>query len=361
MENGHYLIPRELPELLSFVFPVFNEEAVLPILKRRMGELQGSLPCPMEMVFVNDGSRDGSTKFLIEWARTAPHVKVVHFSRNFGHQAATTAGLDYATGDAVVVLDADLQDPPELVIKMLELYTHGFDIIYAQRSTRAGESAWKRITAGAFYWIMRKFIHPDLPPDVGDFRLMSRDVVNAFRTVREGHRFIRGLVTWLGFNQTAIRFERPPRPAGYTKFSNAKMFRFALDAILSFSRTPLRVSAYVGLMVCLFGACIGGYTLALKLLHRDVVPGWPSILIIECLLGGSILISLGLLGEYVGRIYEEIKQRPLYIVSWGMNLKPEAGAVRRPALLDHRGKLVRDFEMHERDYQGEEGHHDHNY
>jgi dolichol-phosphate mannosyltransferase len=328
METTGNLIPRDSPRLISFVLPVFDEEEVLPILRQRILELKKHLPCELELIFVNDGSRDGSAKFLVNWARLDRRVKVLHFSRNFGHQAATTAGLDHANGDAIVVLDADLQDPPELVLEMLELYKEGYDVIYAQRSSREGETLFKRWTAGGFYWLMRRFVHKDLPENVGDFRLMSREVVQALCSLREGQRFIRGLVTWLGFNQTAIVFERPHRAGGRTKFSTVKMCRFALDGILSFSRTPLRASAYLGLFVCLFGLGVGAYTVFLKLFFKNIVPGWSSVIIVQALLGGSILISLGLIGEYIGRIYEEIKQRPLYIVSWALNIEKRTNTPR---------------------------------
>lgn len=320
VENDPLLIPRPLPKLLSLIFPVFNEEQVLPLLQQRLLTLAPKFPCPAEFIFVNDGSRDGTARFLVHWAKQDKRVKVLQFSRNFGHQAAVTAGLDHARGEALVIMDADLQDPPELVLEMLELYQQGYDVVYAQRQRRDGETLFKKLTAKGFYWLMRKFIHRDLPMDTGDFRLLSRDVAEAFRGIREGHRFVRGLVAWLGFQQTAVLFDRPPRPAGETKYSVWKMSRFAWDAIISFSRMPLSFAAALGSVTFLGGCLMGVYALYRKLVIHDSVPGWPTLVILQCLIGGVLLLCVGVLGEYVGRIYEEIKRRPLYIVKNTMNL-----------------------------------------
>jgi dolichol-phosphate mannosyltransferase len=310
-----HLVPRDNPSLLTFVIPAFNEEEVIPLLRRRLEALSAELPCEVEWVVVDDGSKDRTASLLFEWAEADPRLKVVEFARNFGHSAALTAGLDYATGDAVVVCDADLQDPPELVHEMLERYRQGYDVVFAQRTRRHGESAFKRASAAMFYWFMRTFVHRDLPANSGDFRLMSGAAVAAVREMREGSRFVRGMVTWIGFPQTPVYYERPPRAAGTTKYPFRKMLALAWDAILSFSNAPLRAAMYFGFAVFIVGTFIGLRVLVEALFFDPkVVPGWSTVVVLECLIGGAILFCLGMIGEYVGRIYEEIKQRPIYIV-----------------------------------------------
>ncbi|MCS6884760.1 MAG: glycosyltransferase family 2 protein [Acidobacteriota bacterium] len=310
---------RANPDLLSFVIPVYNEQEVLPLLYSRLCEIADKLPCPVEWVFVNDGSSDRSWSILAELAAKDTRVKVVDLTRNFGHQAALTAGLDYARGEAVVVIDADLQDPPELVFDMLERYREGYDIVYAQRVKRHGESWFKLITAELFYKIMKRYIHKDLPVNTGDFRLLSRAVVNAFAEMREYHRFLRGMSAWMGYKQIGVSFERQPRAAGHTKYTVRKMFRFAWDAILSFSTLPLRVSIYFGLGVIVFGMLYSIYAVARYFIYHDLVQGWASLVVLQCVIGGTILVCLGMIGEYIGRIYEEIKYRPLYMVYRTLN------------------------------------------
>lgn len=317
------LEPRPDPRLLSFVLPMFNEAEVLGALVERLSALAGALPCPVEWVVVNDGSRDATGALLGAWAARDIRVKFVDLARNFGHAAALTAGLDHAVGDAVVIMDADLQDPPELVREMLARYREGYDIAYAQRTRRHGETLFKRTTAAIFYWIMRRFIHKDLPRNSSDFRLMSRDAVQAVGHMREGQRFLRGMVTWIGFTQVAVPFERPARPAGTTKYSTRKMIAFAWDAILSFSMLPLRAASYVGFLTFLFGAVFGIRIAIHALLYRDLVQGWATIVVMQSILGGAILLCLGMIGEYVGRVYEEIKQRPIYIVRRRINVAPQ--------------------------------------
>jgi glycosyltransferase involved in cell wall biosynthesis len=312
-ESPHRLIPRDNPRLLSIVVPAFNEEEVLPLLRPRLEALFGSLPCPVELVFVDDGSRDCTAAMLLAWAETDPRVTLLELSRNFGHQAAVTAGTDQARGDAIVIMDADLQDPPELIHDLLARYRDGFDVVYAQRSKRETDTVFKRSTAAIFYWIMRSFVHRELPGAVGDFRLMSRAVTDALRQLREGQRFIRGMVTWLGFTQTAVIFERPGRAAGVTKYPFRKMLRFAWDAILSFSSAPLRATSYLGLATFLFGLAVAAYSV-FRWFRGNTVAGWTSLMVLQALIGGAILIGLGMIGEYIGRIYEESKQRPIYIV-----------------------------------------------
>jgi glycosyltransferase involved in cell wall biosynthesis len=318
--GGLALMPRPAPGLLSFVIPVYNEAEVLPLLIERCESLADTLGCPVEWVVVNDGSRDGTAALLAAWAARNPRVKFVDLARNFGHPAALTAGLDHAHGDAVVIMDADLQDPPELVVRMLERYREGYDIAFAQRTKRHGETAFKLATASGFYWIMRRFVHAALPPNSSDFRLMSRDAVQALGHLREGQRFLRGMVAWIGFAQIAVPFERQPRAAGRTKYSTRKMIAFGWDAILSFSTLPLRFATYFGFVIFLIGVAFGLRVFVHSLFYRDLVPGWATLVVLTTIIGGAILVCLGMIGEYVGRIYEEIKQRPLYIVRRRVNV-----------------------------------------
>jgi polyisoprenyl-phosphate glycosyltransferase len=310
---------------------MYNESEVLPQLVERLQMLAATLPCAVEWVVVNDGSVDRTGDLLAAWAASEPRVKVIDLARNFGHAAALTAGLDHAGGDAVVIMDADLQDPPEVVVDMLVRYREGYDIAYAQRTKRHGETRFKLFTASTFYWLMRRLFHSELPPNSSDFRLMSRDAVNALGHLREGQRFLRGMVTWIGFPQIAVPFERPSRAAGMTKYPTRKMIAFARDAILSFSVLPLRAASYVGVISFIFGMLFGMRVLIHALFYNDLVEGWATVVVLESMLGGAILLCLGIVGEYVGRVYEEIKQRPLYIVRRRMNvatpLDPPRGVV----------------------------------
>lgn len=325
---GDQLQPRPDPALLSFVIPMYNEAEVLPQLIERLSALASSLPCAIEWVVVNDGSRDATGTVLAAWATRDARVKLIDLARNFGHAAALTAGLDHTTGDAVVIMDADLQDPPEIVLDMLARYRDGYDIAFAQRTKRHGETPFKLATAAGFYWIMRRFVHKELPANSSDFRLMSRDAVNALGHLREGQRFLRGMVTWIGFTQVAVPFERPSRAAGTTKYSTRKMIAFAWDAILSFSMLPLRAASYFGFITFLLGLFFGLRVLIHAIFYNDLVQGWATVVVLLSLLGGAILVCLGMVGEYVGRIYEEIKQRPIYIVRRRVNVAPAGEPMR---------------------------------
>lgn len=316
----HPLQARPDPSLLSLVIPLYNEAEMLPILRQRLTAFADTLPCPVHLVLVNDGSSDQTLNLLIDWADADPRVKLLGLARNFGHQVAVTAGLDVAEGDAVVVMDADLQDPPEVVLQMLAEYRRGFDVVYGQRITRRGETIFKKASAWLFYRLMQRLVHVGLPTDTGDFRLISRSCLNALNGMRETHRFLRGMVAWVGFPQTAVQFERSPRAAGDTKYSLAKMLRFAWTAAISFSPAPLRISFAFGALVAALGALIGVYAVARVLLGLYVSPGWASIIIVICLVGGGILLSIGVLGEYIARIFEEVKGRPLYVVSVKANV-----------------------------------------
>jgi dolichol-phosphate mannosyltransferase len=307
---------------LSVVLPIFNEEPVIPELDRRLREVLDALDVTWEVIFVNDGSRDRSFELLSELARAEPRYRVASFSRNFGHQMAITCGLDRSIGAAVVVMDADLQDPPEVLREMLARFREGYDVVYGVRSQRHGETWFKKVTAAVYYRLLRRMIGIDLPVDAGDFRLMSRRVVDTLCLLRERHRFVRGMVAWLGFKQTQVLYERPARFAGETKYPLRKMVKFAMDGISSFSIIPLRIATFLGIMAGVVGILTGLWAF-LDRLYGRVVPGWTTIMILVALGSSGQLLMTGILGEYIGRIYEEIKRRPLYIVADEINRPPE--------------------------------------
>ncbi|MBX3002170.1 MAG: glycosyltransferase family 2 protein [Caldilineaceae bacterium] len=300
---------------LSVIVPIFNEEAVIPELYRRMTAVLEDIGESWEMICVNDGSRDRSLEMLRDLHDRDPRIKLVNFSRNFGHQIAITAGMDYAQGDAVVIIDADLQDPPELIGAMMEKWREGYEVVYAVRSERRGESFFKLLTARTFYRLLRSITDVDIPLDAGDFRLMDRRVVLAMRRLREHHRFMRGLSSWLGFRQIGIEYERAERFAGETKYPLRKMLRLTMDAITSFSYLPLRLSTYFGFSLALVSLIGIILTIALRLSGNSAFAGQATTLVAVLFLGGIQLIFLGIIGEYLGRIYDESKDRPLYIVS----------------------------------------------
>lgn len=336
--------------LLSLVFPVFNEEDALPSLLAELAPVLDALDCEHEIIFVDDGSRDATRALLLNVAAHDPRIKVLGFSRNFGHQAAITAGLDFASGDAVVVMDADLQDPPELLPEMLVLYRQGYDVVSAQRVSREGEGLFKRATAALFYGLMRRAVDSRLQAQVGDFRLFSRAAVTAIRGLREQHRFMRGMVAWLGLREAVIPFRRPPRVAGTTKYPAWKMARFAWTAISSFSALPLKLSLAAGLCLTAFGLIYSSWVLYEALVLRTTVRGWSSLICLQLLFSGAILTALGLVGDYVARIYEEIKGRPLYVVTEAINLTPAAGPLARALRLD--GHAYRDALAMGEDFPG---------
>jgi len=312
--DSEILFERPLPGLLSLVLPLYNEAEMVPLLRESLERFVATLPCPCEVILVNDGSSDGTLAKLLAWAKQSPMITVLALSRNFGHQIAATAGLDHAHGDAVVLMDADLQDPPEIVHEMLREYCNGFDVVYAQREKRLGEGWFKRFTAWAFYRTMRFAVDSRLPADTGDFRLISRQCLDGLSAMREQHRFLRGMVAWAGFPQKAVRFVRPPRAAGETKYPLRKMIVFAWTAAISFSPAPLRLVFAMGLAVLFAGIGAGIYSLATYFLGLPVVPGWTSIMVTLCLIGSFILIAIGVTGEYVAKIYEQSKARPLYLI-----------------------------------------------
>jgi glycosyltransferase involved in cell wall biosynthesis len=305
---------------LSIIIPVYNEREVLPTLFVALRQAMGA-DFDYEVIFVDDGSTDGSSDILRRAASEDSRLKSLHFSRNFGHQAAITAGLDFASGDAVAVMDADLQDPPELLPQMVSLLNEGYDVVSPQRLTRAGESFFKLYTAKTFYWIMRKLVDSRIQDEVGDFRLFSKRAVTAIRGLREQHRFMRGMVAWLGFREVILPYHRKPRLAGEPKYSLLKMFRFAWTAITSFSALPLRLSVFFGFLVAACGVAFGLFSVYAEYVLKATVPGWTSLACLNIVFSGVTLVAVGLVGEYVAHIYEEAKGRPLYVVSDSVNLK----------------------------------------
>ena len=310
---------------LSLVIPIYKEEAVIPELQRRLLAVLGGLSdlAPSwEVVFIDDGSHDASRRMLEELTASEPRFKLISFARNFGHQMAITAGLDRAQGEAVVIMDADLQDPPEVVREMLVRWREGYDVVYGVRTDRAGETWFKKLTAAAFYRILRTMLGGiSIPADAGDFRLLSRPVVLAMRALRERHRFVRGMVSWVGFKQTAVHYSRATRFAGETKYPFRKMLRFAVDGITSFSIVPLRFATWLGVFSGIVAVATALWALYVKFFVSGAVQGWSTIVIVVALGSSAQLLMIGILGEYIGRIYEEIKRRPLYIVAEERNLE----------------------------------------
>ncbi|MDX6696760.1 MAG: polyisoprenyl-phosphate glycosyltransferase [Solirubrobacteraceae bacterium] len=314
--------PTTLPvarslELLSVVAPMFNEESTAERFYERVcAALEG---IPFELVVVDDGSTDGTPAILDRLATGDPRVRVVYLSRNFGHQTAITAGLDHARGDAVVMIDADLQDPPEVIRELLDRWRSGADVVYAVRSSRSGETRFKVVTARWFYRLMSMLSDVELAHDAGDFRLMDRRALDGLLSMRERNRYLRGMTVWVGFTQAAVSYQRDARFAGETKYTLRKMLRFSLDAISSFSHLPLQAATVLGFLFSLVAFAAIPVVLVLKA-AGSYLPGFTSITVVILLLGGIQLIAIGIIGEYVGRIYDEVKRRPLYLVRERRNL-----------------------------------------
>jgi dolichol-phosphate mannosyltransferase len=306
--------PAPSPPTISIIAPVYNEEQALPVLYDRISATLDAIGEPWELVLVNDGSWDRSLEIMRELHEKDERVRIVNFSRNFGHQIAITAGTDYAQGQAVIIIDADLQDPPSLFAEMIGKWREGYEVVYAIRKERKGESKFKLWTASLFYRLINSITGVDIPLDTGDFRLMDRKVVDAMRRLREHHRFMRGLSVWVGFKQTGVEYVREERYAGETKYPFSKMLRFALDGITSFSYMPLQLATYLGFIIAGLSVLAIILTVILRLSGSQAFFGQATTLVMVLFLGGIQLISLGIIGEYLGRIYEEVKRRPLYIV-----------------------------------------------
>jgi glycosyltransferase involved in cell wall biosynthesis len=296
------------------VVPVYNEAGGLPEFHRRLSGAMDRVAEPWEVIYVNDGSRDGSLDLLETLRDGDRRCAIVNLSRNFGKEIAMTAGLDHGRGAAVIVIDADLQDPPELIPQLVAAWRDGYDVVYAQRRAREGDTWLKKTTADVFYELMQYVGRVHLPRNTGDFRLMSRRVVDALLQLRETHRFMKGLFAWVGFPSIAIPYDRAPRQEGETKFNYWKLWNLALEGITSFTVMPLKVATYLGLAVAVFAAVFGGQIILRTLLFGNPVPGYPSLMAVVLFLGGAQLMTLGVIGEYLGRVFNETKQRPLYLV-----------------------------------------------
>jgi dolichol-phosphate mannosyltransferase len=299
----------------SLVIPAHNEEAVLPALAARLGEVMDSLDGDAEAILVDDGSGDRTWEQMQEAARADPRIRLVRLSRNFGHQTALTAGVDVSAGEAVIVMDADLQDPPEVVLELAQKWREGYDVVYAVRDIREGETRFKRATAAAFYRGFNRISEVKVPVDVGDFRLVDRRALDVFAHMRESNRFVRGMFSWIGLRQTGVLYRREERFAGETKYPLRKMLRFAMTGVISFSAAPLRAALNIGFVVSLIAFGLGIWSLIVKASGLYNVPGWTSIVVVTSFIGGIQLIVLGVIGEYIGDIHTEVKRRPLYVVS----------------------------------------------
>lgn len=311
--------------MISIVIPCYNEEESIHQTCTELVEIMNLQEDRYELIFVDDGSKDNTLRILSGLQPQYPNMRILSLSRNFGHQLAVTAGIDHAKGDAVVLIDADLQDPPELIPDMVSKWKQGYDVVYGQRKLRLGETYFKRVTAKLFYRLLNRFSEIPIPLDTGDFRLMDRKVVEELKKMREHHRFIRGMVSWIGYNQTAIYYTRRARMAGSSKYPLRKMLKFTMDGIVSFSATPLKVATWFGFFVAFLSILSIAYVIYIRLMTNNWVQGWTTILIAVMFFSGVQLITIGIIGEYIGRIHGESKNRPLYILKDRIGFDPTNG------------------------------------
>lgn len=307
-------------QMVSVIVPVHNEEGNLNHLFNRLQKVTAAIDLEKEYLFVNDGSSDRSQELLNQLAAKNNFVKIISLSRNFGHQTAVSAGIDLCTGDCAIIIDADLQDPPELIPELIAKWQDGFDVVYAQRTERKGESVFKRMTASMFYRILNRLTDVTIPLDTGDFRLIDKKVIHVLKGMPERHRFLRGMISWSGFQQTHLEYVRDERYSGKTKYPLIKMLRFALTGITSFSFVPLQIASYFGFVVSILSFLYALYVIYLKIYTEATIQGWTSLMIAVLFLGGIQLITLGIIGEYIGRISDEVKQRPPYIIEKTQNI-----------------------------------------
>lgn len=300
--------------LLSVVVPAYNEQEVLPEFHKRLSDVLKSMSVNAEIVYVNDGSTDNTLAVMHSLRDSDPRVGIVDLSRNFGKEIALTAGLDHAKGDAVVVIDADLQDAPELIPEFVKHWADGYDVVYAKRISRDGESLMKKASAFAFYRLIQKISRVRIPEDTGDYRLLSRRAVDALKQLREQHRFMKGLFAWMGFPQKEVQYRRDPRYTGQTKWNYWRLWNFALEGITSFTIAPLKLATYLGLVIALGAFMYAGVIIYRTLIYGNPVAGYPSLMTVMLFLGGIQLITIGIIGEYLGRVFDEVKQRPLYLL-----------------------------------------------
>ncbi|NLX64844.1 MAG: glycosyltransferase family 2 protein [Clostridiaceae bacterium] len=312
--------------LCSVIVPMYNEEEVVTETYKRLTGVMDSIGENYEIIFINDGSRDNTKAILSEICENNKKIKMIDFARNFGHQVAITAGMDYARGECMVIIDGDLQDPPELIPEMIKIWRNGYDVVYGKRISRRGETLFKKFTAKAYYRILRSLTNVDIPVDTGDFRLIDRKVCEALKQLPERSRYVRGLVSWVGFKQTAIEFERNERFAGKTKYPLKKMLKLAMDGIMSFSYKPLKLASYIGAILSGMSFLYLIIVVFKKLFSPESVQtGWTSLIAVSLFFNGIILLMLGIIGEYIGRIYEEAKGRPLYIINELLNMEDRIG------------------------------------
>jgi polyisoprenyl-phosphate glycosyltransferase len=311
----------------SIVIPLYNEESGLPVLVERLQEIMAQFDGPAEVVMVDDGSRDGTYELALAAAEQDPRFKLIQFSRNFGHQVAITAGMDAASGDAVIIMDADLQDPPYVVLQMIEKWKEGYEVVYGLREHRQGERLFKTATASMFYGLLHRIADIDTPVDVGDFRLVDRKALNAFLSMRENNRYVRGMFSWVGFRQTGVPYTREERFSGTTHYTLSKMVKLASNGILGFSLAPLRLALNTGLFLAFASVIYGIVAIVLKLAGVSLVPGYASLLFAITFLSGIQLAVMGMVGLYVGRIYDEARARPLYIIRESHGFGDAAGPV----------------------------------
>lgn len=315
-----FFLVNHVTQKLSLLVPMYNESEVIPVFFDTVLKHLESLDMELEFVCVNDGSKDTTLELIKGFAAKDPRIKVISFSRNFGKEPAMTAALDFATGDAIIPIDADLQDPPELIVDMVAQWRAGFDVVYARRSSRGNDSVLKRNTAKWFYSLFNKMSETDIPANVGDYRLMDKKVVDVIRKLPEKDRFMKGIFCWPGFKNTTLEFERPERAEGETKFNMWKLWNFAISGIASFSTMPIRLGIYLGLLISAASFIYSLFIITKTLFMGIDVPGYASIMVVVLFLGGIQLFFLGLLGEYIGRIYKEVKNRPLYVVEETVNI-----------------------------------------
>jgi dolichol-phosphate mannosyltransferase len=300
---------------ISVIIPVFNEEKNISSVYNRCVSVLDSIGESFELIFVNDGSKDNTFQMVYQLSETDARVKYISLSRNFGHQIAVSAGLEACCGDYAVIIDADLQDPPELIGNLYSKAKEGFDVVYAKRKLRKGETFFKSITAKFFYRLLKKITSINIPLDTGDFRIISRKVINVLKQMPEQQKFLRGQIAWVGFNQTAVEYQREERTAGTSGYTVKKMIRLAMDGITSFSNLPLRIATIAGFLVSGITFCVALYALYSRFISKDYVPGWTSIIISVLFIGGVQLITIGIIGEYISRISSNVRNRPLYVIS----------------------------------------------
>ena len=317
---------------LSVVVPMYNEEEVIEIFFTEILKVLEQLSLDWEIVCVNDGSRDHTWDILLKWHNIDPRIKVINLSRNFGKERALTAAIDHAIGDAVIPIDADLQDPPEIIPLMVQRWLEGYDVVNAVRSQRKHDTALKRTTARLFYKVINSISDVDIPSDVGDFRLLSRRACNALRLMRERRRFMKGLFSWVGYPTTAVTYERKARAAGSTKFNYLKLWNFAIEGITSFSTVPLKIATYIGLMSAVLSLMYAAYMIINTLIFGNAVTGYPSLMTAILFFGGVQLIFIGIIGEYIGRIHDEVKCRPIYLVESIFGCDPTLSGIRNDAV-----------------------------